>query len=116
MKHQSRKGRRFGREKGVRKAFLKGLAVSLIEREKITTTEARAKELSRIIAPYITQARRGTLSARRQIAENLPPRAVKKLFTEIAPRYVGRPGGYTRITKIGNRKHDAAPIARIEFI
>lgn len=116
MRHQNKKGRQFGRKKGVREAFLQSLAVSLIMNEKIATTEARAKELSRVIEPYVTQARKGSVAARRELAKNLPPKAVKKLVDEIAPRYKSRPGGYTRITKMMIRKKDAAPISQIEFV
>ena len=116
MKHQSRKGRSFGRVKKVRKGLIKSLAVALIENEKIITTEAKAKELSRHIEPYITRARQGTVMARRELAKKLPPKAVKKLVDEIAPRYAERPGGYTRITKLKSNRHDAAPISQIEFV
>ncbi len=116
MKHQNRKGRRFGRVKKVRIGLLKSLIVALVDNEKIATTEAKAKELARQIAPLITTAKEGTITARRHIAKTLPPKTTKKLVDEIAPRYSTRPGGYTRITKLPTRKKDAAQMAQIEFV
>ena len=116
MKHQNRKGRRFGRVRKVRKGLLKSLAVALIDKEKIVTTEAKAKELSRHIEPFITKARLGTIANRRLLARSLPPKTVKKLVDDIAPRYKERPGGYTRVTKLQPRERDAASMAQIEFV
>lgn len=116
MKHQNRKGRRFGRVKKVRLGLLRSLMVALIDNEKIVTTEAKAKELGKQIAPFVTRAREGTVAARRNIAKFLPPKTTKKLVDDIAPRYKTRPGGYTRITKLAVRKKDAAPMSQIEFV
>ena len=96
--------------------MLRSLAVSLIAHEKITTTEAKAKELSRIVEPYITRAKAGTVASRRVLGRSLPPRTVKKLVDELAPRYKERHGGYTRITHMKIRESDNAPIAVIELV
>lgn len=110
-----REGRIFGRERDQRKAFLSGLASSLILSEKIKTTEARAKELRMFVEPLITKARQETLHARRIVGARLSAPAAKKL-PEVAKRFANRNGGYTRITKIGKRPGDAAPMVFIEFV
>jgi len=84
--------------------------------EKIKTTEARAKELSRWIAKFITQAKKGDLSSRRYLARLFSPRVVKKLINQIGPRYKKITGGYTRVLKLGPRKSDGAKMAIIELI
>jgi large subunit ribosomal protein L17 len=85
--------------------------------EKITTTLLKAKELRRVSERLITRAKGGTLQDRRLVASRMPNKeAVKKLFDEISPRYANRPGGYTRIVKLGNRAGDAAPMAVIELV
>ena len=110
-------GRKLNRATDDRKALLRSLMGSLLRYEKITTTEARAKELRRHIERLITTARRGDLHSRRLALATLPdPPAVAKLFDMVAPRYVDRPGGYTRITRIGRRKGDGATIAQIELL
>jgi large subunit ribosomal protein L17 len=116
MRHRKDKGRKFGRVKKVRKSMFRSLAVSLIAHERITTTEAKAKELSRIVEPYITRAKEGDIAARRMLARSLPPRTVKKLVDEIGPRFKERRGGYTRITHLKVRQSDSAPLAVIEFV
>ena len=117
MKHH-KKGRKFGREKGERKALLRGLAAALILHGKVKTTEAKAKELRPFMEQLLTKGRTGTLSARRLVIARLGGRTgeAKKLMDEIAPRYTTRPGGYTRITKISPRKSDASRMAIIEFV
>jgi len=110
-----REGRIFGRERDQRKAFMSGLASSLVISEKIKTTEARAKELRMFIEPLITKAREDTLHSRRLLEARLSARAAAKLAKE-AKRFEGRPGGYTRITKIGKRQGDAASMVYIEFV
>jgi len=116
MRHHN-KNRKFGREKDVRKALLKSLALSLVEKEKIRTTEAKAKELRPIIEKLVTRARKEDLASRRIIASRLgSQKGTKKLFENIAPRYKDRSGGYTRIVKLPARKSDAAKMAIIEFI
>lgn len=116
MKHRSKKGRKFSRTKNVRHALLKSLTVSLIDKEKIVTTEAKAKELSKEIEPFVTRAKAGTVFARRLLARRLPPKTVKKLVGEIAPRYTNRAGGYTRRRRVGIRAGDGAQMVQVEFI
>jgi large subunit ribosomal protein L17 len=116
MKHQSRKGRRFGRERKERDALVRSLAVSLILHGKILTTEAKAKELARVIEPYVTTAKKGTLHARRGLLRELPETSVRTLMNDIAPRFKERHGGYTRRVKVHRKRTDAAPMARIEFV
>jgi large subunit ribosomal protein L17 len=92
------------------------MVTSLIDHEHLKTTDAKAKELRRVADRMITLAKRGTLHARRQAASYVRTRkAVKKLFDEMAPRFRDRPGGYTRIVKIGKRHGDAAPMSIIEL-
>jgi len=93
------------------------MAMSLFQHERITTTTARAKELRPYVERLITLAKRGDLHARRLAARQIADRDVLgKLFDDIAPRYAERPGGYTRILKLGNRKGDAAEMALIELV
>ena len=110
--------RKFGRTKNQRRALLKGLALSLIKTERITTTEAKAKELKPFIEKIVTKAKKGDLATRRLIIAKLMnrEREVKKLFDTLAPKYVDRTGGYTRILKLGARKSDGAKMAYIEFV
>ncbi len=110
------KGRKFNRETDQRKALIKSLITALIMREKITTTLAKAKELSGVAEKVITRAKKGDLAARRLLVQKLSYRTVKKLVEVIAPMYKERKGGYTRISKIGARKGDAAPMAIIELV
>ena len=110
-------GRRLNRPTDERRAMLRNMMGSLLRYEKITTTEARAKELRRHIERLITTAKRGDLHARRVALARLPdPPAVAKLFEMIAPRFAERPGGYTRITRVGLRKGDGALLAQIELL
>lgn len=108
--------RKFGRETIQRKALQKALVTSLIEHGRIKTTLAKAKTLRGISEKLVTFARKGDMASRREVAKILSPKTVVKLFTEIAPKYVGRNGGYTRVTKAGQRKSDGAEVAYIEFI
>jgi large subunit ribosomal protein L17 len=97
--------------------MLANLATALFEHGKITTTEAKAKRLRPLAERLITFAKRGDLSARRRVMTVVRDKnVVHVLFTEIGPQYAGRPGGYTRITKIGPRKGDNAPMAVIELV
>lgn len=97
---QRAKPRAFGRSKDQRSALMKSLIRSLIIHERISTTEAKAKEMRPLVEKLITRARTDSVSNRRVAAARIQdPTAVKKLFTVIAPRYVGRPGGYVRIVK-----------------
>src|SRR3984957_6180752 len=119
------KGARMGGSPAHQKHILANLATSLFEHGKITTTEARARRLRPYAEKLITLAKRGDLHARRQVETVITPnrrvdgtgdRVVHNLFTEIGPAMADRPGGYTRITKIGPRKGDSAPMAVIELV
>jgi large subunit ribosomal protein L17 len=97
--------------------MLSNLAAALFEHGKITTTEARARRLRPYAEKLITFAKRGDMHARRQVLTVVPDKGiVHNLFTEIGPSFADRPGGYTRITKLGPRKGDAAPMAVIELV
>ena len=109
--------RKFGRRAGGRRALMRGVVTALFTHGRITTTEIKAKEIRSLADHLITLAKRGDLHARRLVAAQLTePAAVQKLFAEIAPKFSGRPGGYTRIMKIGPRRGDAAPMAIIELV
>lgn len=109
-------GRKFGRDTTARKALLRGLAMNLIEHGQIQTTLPKAKDLRAVIEPLITRARENTVANRREIAKTITnPILLKKLFDEVAPRFVGVAGGYTRVIKAGFRNGDAAPVAIIEL-
>lgn len=116
MRHL-KKGRKFGRKRGQRKAFLNVLAVNLINHESITTTEARAKELRPFIERLVTYGKKQDVHGLRLIMKRIPKKISYKLFHEIAPRYSERAGGYTRIIKHTEvRKQDGAQKATIEFV
>jgi large subunit ribosomal protein L17 len=116
MRHR-KKGRKLSRSPAHRKATLRNLAVNLFRHGRIETTVARAKELRPFAERLITLARRGDLHARRLATRKLHDRtAVGTLFEEIGPRFESRPGGYTRILKLGSRKGDAADMALIELV
>lgn len=116
MKHHQ-SIRKLGREAGPRQALLRGLMVSLIRDEKIQTTEAKAKELRPAIERIVTKAKKDTLANRRLVISRTGSTvATGKLFKEIAPRYVDRNGGYTRVIKANRRQGDASPMAIIEFV
>ncbi|MBI2842786.1 MAG: 50S ribosomal protein L17 [Armatimonadetes bacterium] len=109
-------GRKFDLPTDQRLALLRGLVRALLEHEKIETTEPRAKDVSSIAEKVITTAKEDTLHARREARKVLNDEyLVKKLFDQIAPRFADRPGGYTRITKIGFRRGDAAPMVQLEL-
>lgn len=117
--------RKLGRTSDQRKAMLRDLATDLIINERIETTETRAKELRSVVEKLVTLGKRGDLHARRQAAafvrkevadEETNKDALQKLFSDIAPRYAERQGGYTRILKVGPRRGDGAPMAIIEFV
>lgn len=109
--------RRLGLLSNQRKALLKNAVTSLLESEKIVTTETRAKEIQKIADRMITLSKKGGLHSRRQAHSYLTKDPViKKLFTELAQRYQDRQGGYTRIIKTGFRKGDGAPMAIIELV
>lgn len=116
MRH-NKSGRRLGRNSSHRSAMMRNMVTSLIMHEKITTTDARAKELRKIAEKMITLGKRGDLHARRQaLAVMRERKAVAKLFDMVAPRYKERPGGYTRIFKVGSRLGDNAPMAIVELV
>ena len=110
-------GRKFGRTSAHRKALFRNLVQALIKRERISTTLAKAKELRGKVEKTITLGKKGTLHARRQAFKLAPAKeAVQKVFGPLAERYANRPGGYTRIIRIGHRKGDDAPMAFIELV
>lgn len=109
--------RKFHRKTGQRRAFLKGLASNLILKEKIETTQARAKEIRPLVERLVTIAKKQQLAALRALLERLHKKTAQKLFYEIAPRYKDRAGGYLRIVKEAKfRKRDGTPMAKIEFV
>lgn len=111
------KGPRLGGGPAHERLMLANLATSLFQHGRITTTEAKAKRLSPLADRLVTFAKRGDLHARRRVMSVIRDKSVvHELFTEIGPQYAGRPGGYTRITKIGPRKGDNAPMAVIELV
>ena len=116
MRHH-RSGKKLGRDSAHRKALYSNLAGSLIEHGRIKTTVAKAKAVRPIAEKMITLGRRGDLAARRQALAYLRSNdIVHILFAEVAPRFTDRPGGYTRITKLGPRAGDAAEMAYLEFV
>ncbi len=111
------KGPRLGGSPAHERLMLANLATALFEHGRITTTEAKAKRLRPLAERLITFAKRGDLHARRRVMTVIHDKSVvHALFTEIGPNFAGRPGGYTRITKIGPRKGDNAPMAVIELV
>jgi large subunit ribosomal protein L17 len=116
MRHL-KSGRKLSRSSSHRWALMRNLITSLLRDEKIRTTDAKAKELRRWADRVITLGKEGSLHARRQTLAIVQDKAVvRKLFDSIAPRFKERPGGYTRIIKIGIRRGDAAPISLIELV
>lgn len=116
MRHQ-RAGRKFGRPTNQRVALYRALIAGLLLHDRITTTEARARAIRPHAEKLITLARRPTIHHRRLALSDLPHKdAVERLFKEIGPRMAERPGGYTRIVKLGPRLGDAAPMAIIELV
>ena len=114
---QPKKGPRLGSNPKHQRLLLSGLALSLFEHERITTTEAKAKALRPYAERLITKAKRGGLHDRRQVLSVIEDRdVVGKLFEEIAPRFADRSGGYTRVLKLGPRNGDGAPMALIELV
>jgi len=112
-----KKGRKLSRTASHKKATMRNMATALFMHERIETTTAKAKELRPYAERLITLARRGDLHARRLAGAKIQDRGVLgKLFDDIAPRYAERPGGYTRILKLGNRKGDAAEMSLIELV
>ncbi len=110
------KGRKFKRDHAQKKALMKGLAEAIILQGKIETTTAKAKELAPYIAKLITRAKKQDLLAAKVVHGMISEEPAKKLLGEIAKKYEGRDGGYTRIIKTRNRNHDAAAMAIIELV
>ena len=116
MKHQ-KKGRGLSLPADRRLALVRNMMRSLMIHQAITTTEAKAKEVQRHVESLVTVARRGTVHARRVALAALPDSSVINiLIHEVAPKFVDRPGGYTRITRVGFRRGDGAQMARLEFV
>jgi large subunit ribosomal protein L17 len=116
MRHQ-RAGRKLGRDAAHRKALYANLTASLIEHGRIKTTVAKAKEVRPVAEEMITLGRRGDVPARRQALKFLRSQdVVHKLFSEVGPRFTDRPGGYSRIVKLGPRQGDAAEMAYLELV
>ena len=118
MRHQ-KSGRRFNRDTDARKALMRNLCTSLLESPsgRITTTEAKAKEMRRWVERIITTAKAGDVNARRRVSEDISKAdVVERLFSNLMPRLAERPGGYTRIIHKGPRLGDAAPMVIIELV
>jgi len=112
-----KKGRRFGGGAAHQKAMLGNLVASLIAAEALVTTEAKAKALRPVVEKMITKARKGGVHRQRQVVGFIRDvDMAHKLFVDLGPRYADRPGGYTRILKLGPRQGDNAPMARIELV
>jgi large subunit ribosomal protein L17 len=117
MRGAPKRGRRFGGDAAHQKALYANLVASLVAAEAIVTTEAKAKALRPVAERVITKAKKGGLHRQRQVVAFLRDKDMAyKLFSEIGPRYADRPGGYTRILKLGPRHGDGAPMARIELV
>ena len=116
MRHK-KKGRKLGRKVGNRRALLMNLSSQMIIHKRIKTTDAKAKELRTFIEPLITLAKKNDIHSRRMVVRKLPNKnIVRTLFDDIAPKYADRPGGYTRIVKLGYRDNDRASVSIIEFV
>ncbi len=116
MRHGA-KGRQLSRTSSHKRALLNNMATSLLEHGRVDTTTAKAKELRPLAEKLITLARRGDLHARRLVQRRIKNReVVSRLFKEIGPRFATRPGGYTRILKLGHRAGDGADVSRIELL
>jgi len=116
MQKRSKNKRIFSRPKNQKDALLKSLATALFLHGKITTTQAKAKELRIVAEKCITRARDNSLANRRILGSRFAPAVTKKLIDEIAPKYANRPGGYTRMVNLGPRKTDGAKMAIIELV
>lgn len=116
MNHR-KSGRKLSRSVSHRKALARNMVTSLLQHEQIRTTDAKAKELRGVAERMITLGKRGTLHARRQALSTIRSKEVtQKVFDELAERYRERPGGYTRVIKLGRRPGDAAPMSIIELV
>ena len=116
MRHR-KSGRKLGRNSSHRKAMFRNMSTSLLLHETIKTTVPKAKELRRVVEPLITLAKKDGVANRRLAFDRLRDKAiVGKLFSDIGPRFIDRPGGYIRIIKIGPRTGDAAPMAMVQLV
>ncbi len=111
-----KKGRKFSLKSGQRQALLHSLLRALVDKEKIETTEAKAKEMRSLADKLVTKAKEGNLAAARQLRKTLGDGLTKKLIEKIAPAFKDRKGGYTRIIKLGARNTDSAKMAIIELV
>ncbi|HPW34291.1 MAG TPA: 50S ribosomal protein L17 [Candidatus Paceibacterota bacterium] len=116
MQHR-KKGRKFHREKGQRVAFFKSLMANLILKGKIETTDTRAKEIKSRVEKMVTLAKKQNLASMRLLVSRLPKKAALKLYNDIAPKYLERKGGYTKITKTAKKRiGDSSKVSIIEFV
>lgn len=116
MRHQV-KTKKLNRPKPHREAMMANMATSLLDQRMVKTTEARAKELRRMVDRLITLAKKDTLAARRQVGQTIKDKkVVKKLFTEIVPQFADRPSGYTRVMREGFRRGDSAMMSVVELL
>jgi large subunit ribosomal protein L17 len=116
MRHRV-SGRKLGRRSEHREALMNNLVSQLLRHERVTTTEAKAREVRALAEKMISKGREATLHNRRLALSVVPDKhAVERLFNEIGPRYADRPGGYTRMVKLMPRKGDAAPMALLELV
>ena len=110
-------GRKFDMPTAQRMAMLRNLTTDVLRYGSVQTTEARAKEARRFVDRMVTLGKRGTLHARRQaLAFIYDPKVVQRLFDDLAPQYANRPGGYTRVLKLGQRKGDGSRMAKLELV
>lgn len=111
-----KKGRKLSLKTDQRRALLRSLARALFDKEKVNTTEAKAKEVSALVEKLITAAKKKETSSIKKLSSLFSDKLVKKIINEIAPKYAERKGGYTRIIKTGPRKNDGAKMAIIELV
>ncbi|MDE0118785.1 MAG: 50S ribosomal protein L17 [Bdellovibrionales bacterium] len=117
MRHQMQKSSSFGRHRGPRKALLRGLVSSLVEKERIKTTLAKAKCVQPLVEKAVTMGKQNNIHVRRLLFSRYPnKKTVGKIINVLSPRFKSRPGGYTRIIKLGFRSGDQAPVAYLEFV
>ena len=117
MRHRMRKNSSFGRHRGPRKALIRGLVNSLVEKERIKITVPKAKCIRPLIEKAVTMGKRGDVHSRRLLFARYPnKKTVDKIMTTLSPRFKDRQGGYTRIIKLGFRSGDQAPLAYLEFV
>ena len=117
MRHQKNKNSSFGRHRGPRKALVRGLVQNLVEKERIKTTLPKAKCVRPLVEKAVTMGKRDNIHSRRLLFSRYPNKnTVDKILSVLSPRFKDRPGGYTRIIKLGFRAGDKAPLAYIEFV